>query len=157
MLCSASIGALLLGALALTVGCGAETRIVSTTALIASTRPYEHSTGGRSKDVTARSGALTVRLRVVPSARGRMTAIEVVADDPSARGALGYLLRYGDGTSSGSGAVPQFCLEGRGRPVRQIWRHTHHYSAGGKYSLSVSVYVNCTDEHAGATVSARIV
>lgn len=103
---------------------------------------------------TARSGDLTVRLEAAPALAKRAGAVQIEVDARALRasGVLGYLLRYGDGTTSGSGAVPQFCLSGAGRPARRTWRVTHRYLARGRYVVSASVYINCTDEHATATV-----
>jgi hypothetical protein len=97
---------------------------------------------------------LTVKLLVTPVLlkRGAAVQIEIASYDRDAHGALGYLLHYGDGTTAGSGAVPQFCLGGAGRPARRTWRQVHRYSAVGRHLVSVSVYVNCSNEHAVATV-----
>ena len=70
-----------------------------------------------------------------------------------ATGALGYGLRYGDGTSAPPIEVPQFCLAGRGRPVRQSWRFSHRYRAPGRFRASLSVQVNCGGAQATAALS----
>jgi len=99
-----------------------------------------------------RSGGLTVRLTVSPTLarRGVEVRIEVAAHALDAPGVLGYSLRYGDGTTTGSGPVPLFCLHGASRPAQRTWRLSHRYGTPGRYLVSASVYVNCTDEHATA-------
>lgn len=72
--------------------------------------------------------------------------IEIAMHEQNARGALGYRLSYGDGTATGSGPIPQFCLSGVHKPASQSWRFTHRYAAKGRYVLAASVYVNCTDD-----------
>ncbi len=75
---------------------------------------------------------------------------------PHVTGAFGYQLRYGDGTSAAQEAVPLICLAGKGAPVRQTWHLVHRYKAAGRYRISASVYVNCTSDHATATVAVSI-
>ncbi len=108
---------------------------------------------------TARSGGLTATLVVSPAAvkPGGVVAIELLARARNAPGAVGYQLRYGDGTGAGSGAVPQFCVAGPGLPTHRVWRLKHRYRAAGRYVVSASVYVNCTRDHATANASVRVV
>lgn len=88
-------------------------------------------------------------LKVAPrlARAGSAVRVEIVARAQRAPGALGYVLRYGDGTTTGSGPVPQFCLAGASRPAHQVWRLGHRYGVRGRFVVSVSVYVNCTGDH----------
>jgi hypothetical protein len=86
---------------------------------------------------------------------GATIRFKVMASAQSAAGALGYQLRYGDGTSA-ENAVPQLCVAGRGTPTREIWHLSHRYKAAGHYRVSASVYVNCTSEHGTVTVVVSI-
>jgi len=106
-----------------------------------------------SASATVRSGGLTIKLTATPG-RAKTSAtikFQVTASAQSAAGALGYQLRYGDGTSA-ENVVPQFCVAGRGTPVLEAWHLSHRYKAAGLYRVSASVYVNCTSDHATATV-----
>ncbi len=107
---------------------------------------------------TERSGGLIATLTATPTRAkvGSTVQFEVTASVRHALGALGYQLRYGDGTSA-ENVVPQFCVAGKGTPRRQTWRLSHRYKAAGRYRVSVSVYVNCTSDHATATVVVSIV
>ncbi len=99
--------AIVLGALATLGGCGAGAAATSSGAAAASTT------------ATARAGGLVVTLAVTPARVGAAVQVELTARTPHASGALGYLLRYGDGTTGGSGAVPQFCLAGAAPPAHR--------------------------------------
>lgn len=103
---------------------------------------------------TKRSGGLTVALTAMPPrAKADSTVqFEVMASERHALGALGYRLRYGDGTTAAN-VVPMFCLAGKGAPVRQTWRLSHRYGSPGRYTVSLTVYVNCTSEHVTTTVT----
>jgi PKD domain len=106
---------------------------------------------------TKRSGELTVTLTATPT-RARVGAtiqVEVTASARHAVGALGYQLRYGDGTGAAN-IVPQFCIAGSGAPRRDAWRLTHRYEAPGHYRVSASVYVNCARDRATATVAVTV-
>ncbi len=157
--------ALVLGALVALFGCGAGAGSACVTARSAGGGP-----GGCAAGVAGRPSAgtgppvaggaidtvhpdgLVVALTVKPVAVrvGAPVEIELIARAARAPGVVGYLLRYGDGATSGSGAVPQFCLA-VAPPVRRVWRTTHRYRAPGRYVVSASVYVNCTRERAVAT------
>ncbi|MFZ2112781.1 MAG: hypothetical protein WAU77_03505 [Solirubrobacteraceae bacterium] len=146
--------ALTLGMALALAGCGLGTAMTGTvdrTSSVPSTNPH---TGARAGARTVRSGGLTVRLVVEPklARRGVPVRIVLAAHELGARGAFGYLLRYGDGTTSGSGAIPQFCPSGGLRPASQTWRVAHRYAAKGRYLVSVSVYVNCSDDRVTVTV-----
>jgi hypothetical protein len=153
---AALVGPLALGAVVAILGCGAGARSLCTPGAAGGGEPSRCTAGEQrgAGSTTARSGGLTVRLVVAPTPvrRGSAVRIEVAAQARHAPGALGYLLRYGDGTTSGSHAVPQFCLSGAGKSVGQTWRLGHRYPARGRYVVSVSVYVNCTDDRATAAV-----
>jgi hypothetical protein len=107
-----------------------------------------------SSRVTARSGGLAITLTATPmrTSAGSPVEFTLTAYAPSAPGALGYQLRYGDGTSADQSVVPLICVEGRRIPAYRTWHLTHRYKAAGRYRVSASVYVNCTSDHATATV-----
>jgi hypothetical protein len=107
-----------------------------------------------SSRVTGRSGGLAITLTATPTRAkiGSTVQFDVTVSVRHALGALGYQLSYGDGTSADN-VVPQFCVAGRGAPIRQTWRLAHRYKAAGRYRVSASVYVNCTSDHATATVA----
>jgi hypothetical protein len=111
-----------------------------------------------SSRATAPSGDLAVTLTATPTRRktGSPVELNLTAYAPHALGALGYQLRYGDGTSAAQNTVPLICVEGRRTPTRQTWRLTHRYNAAGRYRVSANVYINCTRDHATATVTLTI-
>lgn len=154
---SRSLPSLVLAVLALgglMDGCGAS----GSTAQAGHTRTSDES-GKVPAVVTAteRSGGLIATLTATPTRAeiGATVQFEVTASVRHALGALGYQLRYGDGTSS-TNFVPQFCVAGRGASRRQMWRLSHRYKAAGRYRVSASVYVNCTSDHAMATVAVDV-
>lgn len=108
-------------------------------------------------EAVGRSGELRVTLAVTPTVAraGAAVRVTVVATDPHTQGALGYVVRYGDGATVDSSPVPQFCLAGAGRPAHQTWALTHHYRVHGRYAISATAHVNCTDE--SATALTRVV
>lgn len=116
--------------------------------------PKKESTSSRA---TPRSGSLVVTLTATPvrAKTGSPVEFDATAYERNTPYALGYQLRYGDGTSA-ENVVPQFCVAGRGAPIRQTWRLSHRYKAAGRYRVSASVYVNCTRDHATATVAVSI-
>jgi hypothetical protein len=87
---------------------------------------------------------------------GSPVEFNLTAYAPRAPGAFGYQLRYGDGTSAAQNTVPLICVEGRRTPMRQAWRLVHRFKTAGQYRVSASVYVNCTSDHATATVAVII-
>lgn len=109
--------------------------------------------------VATRSGGLAVTLTATPTRAktGSQVEFNFTAYAAHTRGAFGYELRYGDGTSAAQNTVSLICVEGRRTPMRQTWRLTHRYKAAGRYRVSVSVYVNCTSDHAMATVAVSII
>src|ERR1700691_212636 len=138
-------------ALALTaLGCGASSRSVQRKH---AATPGEAQVPAPST-ATARSGNLTATLTATPTRvkRGSIVQFAVTASERQARGALGYRLLYGDGASA-ENVVPMFCLAGRGTPVRHKWRLSHRYRSSGRYTASLSVYVNCTRDSALAHIT----
>ena len=98
-------------------------------------------------------------VRVVVTAVGSGTAatvhFTVSAAVAHARGALGYDVAFGDGTSTGN-PVPQFCVAGNGIPRHAVWHLAHRYAAGS-YHVTVTVRVNCTRAAATARLTVRAV
>lgn len=111
-----------------------------------------------SSRATARSGGLAVTLTAIPgrAKTGSPVEFNLTAYAPHAPGAIGYQLRYGDGASTAQNTVPLICVAGRNTPTRQTWHLTHHYRAAGRYRVSASVFVNCTSDHATATVGVDV-
>jgi len=115
--------------------------------------------GGKSASVTERSGGLTVMLVAAPTrAKANSTVrFDVTASERRAHGAFGYQLRYGDGITAENAPVPLVCLAGKGATaMRRTWRLYHRYRSPGSYTASLTVYVNCTRDHATATVAVSI-
>jgi hypothetical protein len=108
--------------------------------------------------VTVLAGALTVMLTATPmmAKAGAPVQFGLTAYAPHAAGALGYRLRYGDGTSAAESTVPLFCIAGKGRPMRGTWPLSHRYRTAGRYRVSASVYFNCASDHATATVTVNL-
>lgn len=123
-------------------------------------QPVHASTSGRpekklvSATTTEHSGGLTAALTTTPTRAkaGSIVQFKVTASEHDAHGALGYRLRYGDGTTA-ENAVPMFCLPGKGIPVRQVWDLNHRYKSPGRYKVSLTVDVNCTSDHATASIT----
>ncbi|HEY4812820.1 MAG TPA: hypothetical protein VIH71_17365 [Solirubrobacteraceae bacterium] len=111
-----------------------------------------------SSSATARSGDLAVTLTATPMGAKTRSPIEfnLTAYAPHAPGAFGYQLRYGDGTSAAQNTVPLICIAGKGAPMHQTWQLVHRYKAAGRYRVSASVYINCTSDHATATVAVNV-
>jgi hypothetical protein len=110
----------------------------------------------RGTSTTVSSGSLTATLALAPAVAkaGSAVTLELTASTPHAAGALGYLVRFGDGATSGSSAVPQFCIAGAAPPAHRVWRLEHRYRARGTYPVSASVYINCTRDR--ASVATRV-
>ena len=148
--------AISLGALVALTGCGAGD--VRTACVAGSSGGAGAGAGAcvagepRGTSTTVRSGSLTVTLALAPAAAkaGSIVTLELTARTPHAAGALGYLVRFGDGATSGSSAVPQFCIAGAAPRAHRVWRLEHRYRARGTYLVSASVYVNCAGDHASA-------
>jgi hypothetical protein len=111
-----------------------------------------------SSRATAHSGGLAVTLTAIPgrAKTGSPVEFNLTAYAPHAPGVIGYQLRYGDGTSTAQNTVPLICVAGKNSPTRQTWHLTHRYKAAGLYRVSASVFVNCTSDHAMATVTVSI-
>jgi hypothetical protein len=103
-------------------------------------------------EVRASHDGLTVELRAMtPSPRSRAPVrLTVTADDVGARGALRYVLTFGDGASRHN-LVPQFCTSNASHR-RARWSFTHRYSRRGAYHVSVKVSASCSP----ASVTARL-
>jgi hypothetical protein len=136
-------------------GCGASKDTAEGTRATARRRLEMQHASARA---TVRSAGLAVTLTATPVLAKTGTPVEfkLTAYAPHAPGAFGYQLRYGDGTSAGHSTVPLVCIEGESVPMRQTWRLTHRYKAAGRYRVSVSVYVDCTRDHATTTVRVSI-
>lgn len=91
------------------------------------------------------SGGLVVSVRATESATSGTVRVVVVATAAHARGAIGYDISYGDGTSARD-VLPQFCLAGHGGTRHARWRFTHHY-APGTYEMTVTMHVTCAPGH----------
>jgi hypothetical protein len=111
-----------------------------------------------SSRATARSGGLVVTLtgKPIQAKIGSPVEFNATAYERHTAGALGYELHFGDGTSAAQDMVPQFCLMGKSTPVRKIWRLSHRYRKPGRYTVSLTVRVNCTSDHATATVAVNV-
>ena len=90
-----------------------------------------------------------------PRARtGTPVRVTVRARATRAHGALGYVVTYGDGSSSHD-LVPQFCLGGARTTQRATWHFEHRYRARGTYRVRVSVHAVCTAGAVSAAVTVR--
>lgn len=138
----------------LLIGCGVS-RSTAQTGPVRAPRVTDKEPA--SPTTIVRFGGLTVTLKVTPmrAKAGSPVQFNLSANASHAPGALGYQLRFGDGTTT-QNAVPQFCVARRRTPARQAWRLTHRYKTAGRYAVSASVYVNCTSDHATATVAVNI-
>jgi hypothetical protein len=100
------------------------------------------------------SGGLTVTLgtSTTPGAEVRFV---VTAEEAHARGALGYRVSYGDGTSD-QNVVPLVCLAGAGSVQSQVWQLSHLYPSPGAYRVTATVTANCTPDRATASVPVTV-
>jgi hypothetical protein len=100
------------------------------------------------------SGGLTVTLGMstTPGAEVRFV---VTAEEAHARGALGYRVSYGDGTSD-QNVVPLVCLAGAGSVQSQVWQLSHLYPSPGAYRVTATVTANCTPDRATASVPVTV-
>ena len=87
--------------------------------------------------------------------RGTTVKFTLTATETQARGALGYRVAYGDGSTE-QNAVPQFCLAGSGTPQTSSWQLAHTYANPGSFNVSVTVTANCTPDHATAALALTI-
>ena len=108
--------------------------------------------GPRLPDVKANSRGLTITLSAVPAraAAGATVQFNLSLAARAANGALGYMVKFGDG-SSHANAIPMYCLAGPGRPEHQTWRLTHRYAHAGTYHVSAVGYANCGPDHTSVT------
>jgi hypothetical protein len=152
-LCLPALAVLALATLLL--GCGGSKDTGRANNAPVRSAPTQEPTSSRA---TVRSGDLTVTLTATPPAAkaGSPVRFDLTAYASHAPGALGYRLQYGDGTSAAESAVPLFCFAGRGAPMRGTWRLSHRYRTAGRYRVSASVSVNCTSDHATATVTVNV-
>lgn len=131
----------LLGALALvSAGC---TSAPSATQGPAASRPA-------TVRASAHDGGLG--LHVTATTRARAVRLVVRAADGSARGALGTVVAYGDGTTART-AQPQVCLA-TPEPRRRTWHLSHRYAHPGTYVVRVRVRATCSP--ASAAVRLRV-
>ena len=151
--------ATVVGVVAVLAGCGDAGRTACVGSGASGGQPSGCAADARAQHglVTGRSDGLAVTLAIAPTpaSAGSPVVVRLTATDPHARGALGYVVRFGDGTTAESSPVPQFCLAGTGRPAHQTWRLPHRYERRGRYSMSATVYINCT--HDLATVRTEVV
>lgn len=98
-----------------------------------------------------RADGLTVALTASPSPATTSAAVgfRLQADVQRARGALAYVLSYGDGTSS-SNITPDVCQSGVGSPVKMTWWLRHRYDEPGTYHVVATVRPLCTSGRAAA-------
>ncbi len=106
----------------------------------------------RVPDVTSSAGGLSLTLSVSPGRAAPGAAVEftLTVAARAANGALGYGVRFGDG-SSHANAIPMYCLAGPGRPEHGTWRLVHRYARPGTYHVSVTGYANCGPDRADVT------
>lgn len=125
-------------------------------------RPGITATSGtpasRQRTSTTSSGPLSVSLTVAPvrAAPGAAVEFNVGVADQRATGALGYVLRFGDG-SVRANPLPMFCLAGPGSPESGSWRFAHRYSRAGTYRASVTGFANCWPARATTTVTVKVI
>lgn len=136
-------------------GCGSSKNTPKATDAPVLEGVKKQSTSSRA---TARSGSLVVTLTATPThaKTGSPVQFNATAYERNTY-ALGYQLRYGDGTSAAQEMMPLFCLIRRSAPIRKTWREYHRYRKPGRYTVSLTVHVNCTSDHATATVAVNIV
>jgi hypothetical protein len=101
------------------------------------------------------SGGLTVTLLTSTTAPGAALGFIVTAEETHARGALGYRISYGDGTSD-QNVVPLICTAGAGSVQSQVWQLSHHYPSPGTYQVTAIVTANCTLDRATASVPVTV-
>jgi hypothetical protein len=137
-------------------GCGAPKESVSTRGATVVGGPVRVASA---REGRGHAGRLLVTLTATAPAaieHGSVVRFSVTAHDARGRGAFGYELHYGDGTSAGQHTAALVCIAGRGAPMGRVWRLSHAYRAAGVYRVSVSVYANCTGAHASASVTVRV-
>ncbi len=98
---------------------------------------------------------MTIGASPARAAPGATVLFSVSAHEAQARGALGYRLSYGDGTTD-QNVVPLVCLGGAGSAQGQTWRLSHRYATGGVFDASVTVSANCTPDRATVALSVAV-
>lgn len=89
------------------------------------------------------------------AAAGATVGFRVSARETQARGALGYRVSYGDGTSD-QNVVPLICIAGAGLVQSQVWPLSHHYASPGAFRVTATVTANCTADRATASVPVTV-
>lgn len=103
-------------------------------------------------------GGLSITLTVKPwrANLGAAVQFSLSVSDTHAKGALGYLLVFGDG-SSAAPALPMYCLAGPGRSSHESWQLSHRYLKGGHYKVTASGFANCGSGRVTATLNIEVV
>ncbi len=101
----------------------------------------------------ARTDGLSVVVTATGSGTTTVVRFAVEAADAHARGALGYDVAFGDGTST-SDEIPQFCTSGSGVSRHELWHLAHRYAVG-TYRVTVTVRSNCSRVAATARLTVR--
>jgi len=96
------------------------------------------------KTSTVKANGLVLTLTVKPrtASVGTTVQFKIYFSAAHAHGALGYVLQYGDGTTSAN-PIPLFCLAGPGRPAHATWDLAHRYARPGNFKVVASGYANC--------------
>jgi len=105
---------------------------------------------------TTSLGGLIVTVTVKPwrAKRGAAVQFNLSVSDTHATGALGYLLVFGDGSSTAP-AMPMYCLAA-GRPAHETWQLSHRYLRAGHYKVMASGFANCGSGRVTATVNVEV-
>jgi hypothetical protein len=105
---------------------------------------------------TTTLGGLSVTLTVKPWRAQRDAAVQfnLSVTDSHATGALGYLLVFGDGSSTAP-AMPMYCLA-TARAAHQTWKLSHRYLRSGHYKVMASGFANCGAGRVTATVNIEV-
>jgi hypothetical protein len=138
-------------AIASTVG---SPGVYDVTALV----PAAVTTAKGHRTSTTALGGLSVTLTVKPWRANQGAAVQFTlsVSDTHAKGALGYLLVFGDG-SSAAPALPMYCLAGPGRSSHQGWQLSHRYVKAGHYKVTASGFANCGSGRVTATLNIEVV
>jgi hypothetical protein len=112
---------------------------------------------GRRPGITATDGRLSITLSITPvrAVPGAAVEFNLSVAARAAKGALGYVVRFGDGSIS-TIPIPMYCLAGPGRPEHQAWRLSHRYTRAGTYDVSATGFANCGSGRATVTASVVI-
>jgi hypothetical protein len=120
--------------------------------------PATVTTANGHRTSTTTLGGLSVTLTVKPwrANRGAPVQFSLSVSDTHAKGALGYLLVFGDG-SSAAPALPMYCLAGPGRSSHESWQLSHRYVKAGHYKVTASDFANCGSGRVTATLNIDVV